>query len=335
MSTKRFLTPAEISNIDSVTNSSFFVKYYTKQLKNIILNPIIIPKLTLALKEKYDESLIQSGENVGIICAQSIGEKFTQSTLNTFHKAGLLVSGATKGIPRVQELLNISKNPKSIFYSVRLKSCPTSFEAIRNETKDLKAITIKCLAKTIKTIIMENYAWRPIFHKMFNGLDENEEVLKIELDRRMLISHDITPWDFVQKTSCCEIDPCMNFLYVPKHTDLSTLIKGDASIVRVGYADVGKERELTIETYQKRFQKILAMGMTVLLRTCSSNVWDIYETLGIEAVREYLLQELMSETYDIHVTHLTVLVDKIVFTGDVTSILSLNRAYATRHIHDS
>ena len=106
----------------------------------------------------------------------------------------------------------------------------------------------------------------------------------------MLISHDITPWDLVQKIPSCEVDPCMNFLYVPKHTDLFTLIKGDASIVNVGYANVENEWGLTIETHQKRFQKILAMEITDPLRMRSSNIWDIYETLGIEAVREYLLQ---------------------------------------------
>ena len=114
---KRFLINKEIQNIVSnVTDSPFFRENYISQLKTVYLNPRILPKLIRALKEKHDESLIKPGENVGIICAQSIGEKFTQSTLNTFHKAGLLISGATKGIPRVQELLNISKNPKSIFY---------------------------------------------------------------------------------------------------------------------------------------------------------------------------------------------------------------------------
>ena len=39
--------------------------------------------------------------------------------LNAFHQAGLLISGATKGIPRVEELLNASKNPKSIFYRLK------------------------------------------------------------------------------------------------------------------------------------------------------------------------------------------------------------------------
>ena len=80
MSTKRLLTPVEIKNIIAqVTDSPFFEKYYENQLKSVVLNPGIIPKLIACLKEKHDESLVQPGENVGIICTQSIGEKFTQA----------------------------------------------------------------------------------------------------------------------------------------------------------------------------------------------------------------------------------------------------------------
>ena len=115
---KRFLTNKEIQTIVSnVTDSPFFRENYISQLRTIVMNPSLIPKLICALKEKHNESLIQPGESVGIIAAQSIGERFTQSTLNTFHQAGLLIpAGATKGIPRVEELLNVSKNPKRIFY---------------------------------------------------------------------------------------------------------------------------------------------------------------------------------------------------------------------------
>lgn len=95
----RFLSDEEIQDVVSyVTDSPPFVQYYTSQLQTVVVDPRIIPKLKTALKEKHDESLVQPGENVGIICAQSIGEKFTQSTLNTFHHAGLGMSGASKGI---------------------------------------------------------------------------------------------------------------------------------------------------------------------------------------------------------------------------------------------
>ena len=121
MATKRFLTNKEIETIISnVTDLPFFKDQYASQLKTIYLNPRIIPKLICELKKKHNQSLVQPGTNGGIIAAQSIGERFTQSTLNTFHQARLLISGATKGIPRLEELLNASKNPKRISY--RLKS---------------------------------------------------------------------------------------------------------------------------------------------------------------------------------------------------------------------
>lgn len=214
--------------------------------------------------------------------------------------------------PRVLELLNVSKNPKSIFYSVRLKPATT-----HNEIKNLKAITLKNLSKTIQTVRMENYPWRTVFHRLYDGgFEVNDEVLKIQLDRRLLVEHEITHWDFVQIIPCCELDPEMNFLYVSKHTNLLTPVKGNAAVLNVEKTG----DEIHVETSKKLFRKILGMRTVDPLRTYSSNVWDIYETLGIEAVREYLLQELTSEMSNIHATHLTVLVDKMVFSGDIYSV---------------
>ena len=54
-----------------------------KQLKDQKIYPTIIPTLKECLKRYYYTTLIQAGESVGIICAQSIGEKNTQTTLNS------------------------------------------------------------------------------------------------------------------------------------------------------------------------------------------------------------------------------------------------------------
>ena len=50
-------------------------------------------------------SLINPGESVGIIAAQSIGEPSTQMTLNTFHFAGHGAANVTLGIPRMREII--------------------------------------------------------------------------------------------------------------------------------------------------------------------------------------------------------------------------------------
>ena len=53
------------------------------------------------------------GEMVGAMAAQSIGEPATQMTLNTFHFAGVSSKNVTLGVPRLKEIINISKKPKA------------------------------------------------------------------------------------------------------------------------------------------------------------------------------------------------------------------------------
>lgn len=50
---------------------------------------------------------------VGALAAQSLGEPATQMTLNTFHYAGVSAKNVTLGVPRLKELINISKKPKT------------------------------------------------------------------------------------------------------------------------------------------------------------------------------------------------------------------------------
>ena len=57
-------------------------------------------------------NLVENGEAVGIMAAQSIGEPGTQLTMRTFHSGG--VAGAediTQGLPRVEEIFE-ARNPK-------------------------------------------------------------------------------------------------------------------------------------------------------------------------------------------------------------------------------
>jgi len=54
---------------------------------------------------KYMHSLVQPGEAVGVLAAQSIGEPSTQMTLNTFHLAGKGDVNVTLGIPRLREII--------------------------------------------------------------------------------------------------------------------------------------------------------------------------------------------------------------------------------------
>ena len=57
--------------------------------------------------------IINKGEAIGVIAAQSIGEPGTQLTMRTFHTGGVAGSDITQGLPRVVELFEARK-PKGI-----------------------------------------------------------------------------------------------------------------------------------------------------------------------------------------------------------------------------
>ena len=78
----------------------------------------MVAKLSLLLK--YKQAIVHPGEMVGIIAGQSIGEPTTQLTLNTFHLAGVASkSNVTRGVPRIEEILRLTKNPKNPLSKMR------------------------------------------------------------------------------------------------------------------------------------------------------------------------------------------------------------------------
>ena len=70
----------------------------------------------------YKKAIAHPGEMCGMIAAQSIGEPTTQMTLNTFHFAGVASkSNVTRGLPRIEEILSLSENPKNPSVTIMLK----------------------------------------------------------------------------------------------------------------------------------------------------------------------------------------------------------------------
>ena len=55
--------------------------------------------------------IVECGEAIGVMAAQSIGEPGTQLTMRTFHTGGVAGGDITQGLPRVTELFE-ARNPK-------------------------------------------------------------------------------------------------------------------------------------------------------------------------------------------------------------------------------
>ena len=101
---------------------------------------------------QFQKAIADPSEMVGVVAAQSIGEPTTQLTLNTFHLSGVAsASKAVRGVPRIKELLSISKNIKSPMLKIYLTGTNKMKENASNAQRRIQ--TLK-LSRFIQSIVL-------------------------------------------------------------------------------------------------------------------------------------------------------------------------------------
>ena len=86
------------------------------------------------------------------------------------------------------------------------------------------------------------------------------------------------------------------------------------------FIDTNGINSRTINSQYINYKKLLACSIVDYTRTISNNVWDIYDVLGIEAVRTFLIEEFMSIMEGINMCHAELLVDRMTHGGTISSI---------------
>jgi len=208
---KSDISPLKILQAIHDIKKQLFVRdeFENNQLFHILLDIHLSPKILIneyqisteefdiiktVIVSKYHESRVSPGEMVGVLAAQSIGEPATQMTLNTFHYAGVSSkSNVTRGIPRLKELLHVSKATKS----------PTSFIILRDEYKNdsMKARYIKNKLEhtVLKDIVLSASLYYDPKHIRWST-DISEDKLMMNLYKEfVLLDHDgefeeTVPW---------------------------------------------------------------------------------------------------------------------------------------------
>ena len=84
--------------------------------------------------------VVEVGEAVGTVAAQSIGEPGTQLTMRTFHTGGVAGNDITQGLPRVQEIFE-ARNPKGRAMITEVTGEVTSIE--ENPAERTKEVTVQ------------------------------------------------------------------------------------------------------------------------------------------------------------------------------------------------
>ncbi|RDW87589.1 putative DNA-directed RNA polymerase II largest chain [Coleophoma crateriformis] len=86
---------------------------YKRVALHMRLNKLAFSHILGEVESRFTRALVNPGEMVGVLAAQSIGEPATQMTLNTFHFAGVSSKNVTLGVPRLKEILNVATNIKT------------------------------------------------------------------------------------------------------------------------------------------------------------------------------------------------------------------------------
>ena len=130
------------------------LRYYLAPKKSIVVHRFsqkLFDELMRDIKYRYIKSQTHAGEMVGALAAQSIGEPTTQLTLNTFHSAGTAKANATSGVPRIEELLSASANPKRPGNTVYLRpDISSDQDATISKMKEIQRTTLRDITKSVR-----------------------------------------------------------------------------------------------------------------------------------------------------------------------------------------
>ncbi|KAJ1362952.1 DNA-directed RNA polymerase II subunit rpb1 [Parelaphostrongylus tenuis] len=150
------------------------------------------------IETKFQQAIAQPGEMVGALAAQSLGEPATQMTLNTFHYAGVSAKNVTLGVPRLKEIINVSKQLKTPSLTVFLQGAAAKdAEKAKDVLCKLEHTTLKKVVSNTaiyydpdpkNTCIEEDEEWVSIFYEMadFDPSRASPWVLRLELDRKRM-----------------------------------------------------------------------------------------------------------------------------------------------------
>ncbi|EDV44455.1 uncharacterized protein Dana_GF20366 [Drosophila ananassae] len=343
------------------------------------------------IETRFQQAQANPGEMVGALAAQSLGEPATQMTLNTFHFAGVSSKNVTLGVPRLKEIINISKKPKAPSLTVFLTGgAARDAEKAKNVLCRLEHTTLrKVTANTAiyydpdpkRTVISEDQEFVNVYYEMpdFDPTRISPWLLRIELDRKRMTDKKLTMEQIAEKINvgfgedlnCIFNDDnadklvlrirIMNneenkfqdedeavdkmeddmFLRCIEANMLSDMtLQGIEAIgkvymhlpqtdskKRIVITETGEFKaigEWLLETDGTSMMKVLSERDVDPIRTSSNDICEIFQVLGIEAVRKSVEKEMNAvlQFYGLYVNyrHLALLCDVMTAKGHLMAI---------------
>jgi len=266
--------------------------------------------------ENYKRALVEPGEAVGIVAAQSIGEPGTQMTLRTFHYAGVREQNVTLGLPRLIEIVDARRTPSTPIMSIYLD------KEHRKSKEKATEVAREIICTTMEDIAQAMY------------VDPEREGVVVKLDFTMMEDRGVSLEELEKALSLpnytLKVKGDQIHIKPKKPMDLKKLldkvstqhIKGVTDIRRVLVTE--EAGEWVIRTDGSNLPSVLDVHGVYPMRTTTNHVHEIAKTLGVEAARNAIIKEalgvLEEQGLDVDIRHVMLVADIMTATGDVRQI---------------
>ena len=285
------------------------------------LNKKVVKKILDSVEDAYLRSLVEPGEAIGTVAAQSIGEPGTQMTLKTFHYAGVAELNVTLGLPRLIEILDARKNPASPYMTVYLEP---KFAKNKEKAQEVQRMIELSTVESISDDITVDLALMQI---------------KVTLNSVLMADKGISPELVVDKLSKLKKGEVLNnqneiivdskdltideiYKLNEKIRDLK--LKGVKGISRVIMSRDQELEEWVLYTAGSNLPDVLSIPGVDPTRIKTNHIQEIRDTLGIEATRQAIIDEatgvLQEQGLDVDIRHIMLVSDIMTQDGSLRQI---------------
>jgi len=301
--------------------------------------------------KKYTRAFVEPGEAVGATGAQSISEPGTQMTLKTFHFAGVSSMNVTLGVPRLQEIINASKDISTPIITAKLVNDQNKVAA-----RFVKAAIEKTTLKEVATYIKEVYAPGKCYISIKLDLQAIEQ-LKLGIDaftvRKSILEGypGITRLPVLRALKQFHVKVKQGTksklrVYVPDKNEKSAIsqqpsyfvmqalkaalpqviVQGIPTVNRAVINAEDKEGSSSYHLLVEGYGLAEVMGASGVegKNTTTNHIIEVERTLGVEAARVQISNEIsyIMNAYGIGIDsrHLLLLSDVMTFKGEVLGI---------------
>ncbi|RLF80396.1 DNA-directed RNA polymerase subunit A'' [Thermococci archaeon] len=319
-STIKKLVEKKASNLPERLREELFEKliHYSGKYK---LKKAEIEAIIDEVVQEYEQALVEPGEAVGTVTAQSIGEPSTQMTLNTFHYAGVAEINVTLGLPRIIEIVDARKNPSTPIMTVYLdEEHRYSSEKAREVAKRIEGTTLESLARSMTLDILNMEFVVDIDPERLEKSGLTMEKIQAKIERSF-------------KSAEIETEGTTIIIRLKKAKNVSTLRRLADKVKKhrlKGLSGVGKTvirkegDEYAIYTEGSNFKQVLKVPGVDPTRTKTNNIHEIAQVLGIEAARNAIIEEIVNtmqeQGLEVDVRHIMLVADMMTLDGIVRPI---------------